>query len=334
MRLSEHDREILACAYFQADAPLSKIAQETGIPQHTVRRSLDNLLESGYITRHAYINPARLGFNEYYLLWAISNDESGIGKRVIARIAECEEVSWVAQIGAPLPYEAAIYARNVHDAARLLDCLTSDVGAFSIDKKITTLLSSTSFVPKFLSTRAYSLRAISYRTDAPPVSIDELDHNILRLMVAETFSSYGQVARTLGVAQSTVTYRIERLKREGVVLGEGYFIRRSDLVGMSSFRLHATLKRYSPETRQQLFTVCRSHPAVYFLSELLGEIDVEIAVRVYHPREIPAVIESLRRALPNTFARIDFYPDIENFKAKSYSFVTMPHVGMSGQATS
>lgn len=324
MRLSDHDREILACAYFQADAPLSKIAQETGIPQHTVRRSLDNLLESGYIGRHAYINPSRLGFNEYYLIWGMQNDESGLSKRVIGRLAECEQVSWLAQIGAPLPYEAAIYARSAHEAARLLDCLTEDLGAITIEKKFATLLSATSFVPKFLSTRAYSLRAISYRTDAASVSIDELDHNILRLIVSETFSSYGQVARTLGVAQSTVTYRIERLKREGVILGEGYLIRRSDMVGMSSFRLHATLKRHSLEARQQLFSSCRSHPAVYFLTELFGEIDVEIAVRVFHPREMPSVVESLRKALPDTFARIDFYPDIENFKAKSYSFVTIP----------
>jgi DNA-binding Lrp family transcriptional regulator len=327
MRLSDNDREILACAYFQADAPLSKIADETGIAQHTVRRCLENLLESGYIGRHAYINPARLGFRQYYLNLRVSGAEPHMSESVLRRLSECEHVAWLSEIGAPYPYEVVIYARTAHQATQVFERLTSEVGPLLIEKRIGTLLRFTSFLPKFLSTRSYPLRALSYTTDVQPVAIDELDHKILRTIITATFTSYGQVARALGIAQSTLTYRIDKLKREGLILGEGYLIRRSDLVGMSSFRLLTKLKKYSLETRQRLVDVCDSHHAVYYLEEVLGEYDVELSARVHHPREIPAVIESLRAALPDTFGPVEFYPDIRTFKSENYPFVKMPEPG-------
>jgi DNA-binding Lrp family transcriptional regulator len=326
MRLTDQDREILASAYFQAGAPLSKVAQETGIPQHTVRRSLENLLESGYICRYAYINPSKLGFQEYYLSWRVATQEPQLCANLLQRFSSCEGVSWLAEIGAPFPYETVFFARNAHHVIELLNLVASEVGPLVLEKKISTLISFTSFVPKFLSKRSDLLQSISYRTDTRSLDIDELDHGILQSITSPTFTSYGQVARALGVAQSSLTYRIDRLKKEGVILGEGYLIQRSDLVGMTSFRMLAKLKKYSPETRKQLFDVCASHHAVYCLAELLGEHDLEFSARVHHPREIPAVVESLRKALPDTLGTIEFYPDIQRFKSQSYPFIKRPDI--------
>jgi DNA-binding Lrp family transcriptional regulator len=327
MRLSDNDREILACAYFQAEAPLSKIAEEVGIAHHTVRRTLENLLEAGYIRRYAYINPARLGLAQFYFSWRVAGHEAQLTERVLHHLSESEEVSWVSEIGAPLPFETVIYARNAHDAWNVFGRVTGQVGPLAIDKRVATLLSFTSFVPKFLSNRPYSQRSLSHTTDVGAIPIDELDHNILRSITAPTFTSYGQVARSLGIAQSTLTYRMDRLKREGVILGEGYLIRRSDLVGMSSFRLLTKLKKHSSDTRKRIFEVCNSHPAVYYLEDVLGEYDVELSVRVNHPREIPGVVESLRKALPDTFGHVEFYPDIRTIKSANYPFVKPPQLG-------
>jgi len=57
MELSSKDREILACAYFQADAPISWIAKQTGYREHVVRAALNKMLEVGIIARYAIINP-------------------------------------------------------------------------------------------------------------------------------------------------------------------------------------------------------------------------------------------------------------------------------------
>lgn len=324
MRLTVNDREILASAYFQADAPLATIATETGIAQHTVRRSLENLLESGYIRRYAYINPSRLGFTEYYISWRPAARESEFNANILRQLALRDGVSWLAEIGGPFPYETVLFARDARHATELFASLTHELGPIMMDKKVATLLSFTSFVPKFLSTRPYALKSIGYHTDHPPVRIDELDHNILRNLTAATFTSYGQVARALGVGQSTLTYRIDRLKKEGIILGEGYLIKRSDLVGMSSFRVLATLTRHGAEVSNQLLKLCESHDSIYCLAELLGDYDIELSARVHHPREIPAMIESLRSALPDTFGVIEFYPDIQNFKSSSYPFLSRP----------
>ena len=324
MRLSDNDREILACAYFQAEAPLSKIADEVGIAHHTVRRTLENLLETGYIRRHAYINPGRIGFAQFYLSWRVAGNDPQVTEKVLQHLSDSEEVSWVSEVGAPYPFETVIYARNAHAASRVFERVTGEVGSLMIDKRVATLLSFTSFVPKFLSNRPYSQRSLSHTTNVEAIPIDDLDHNILRNITARTFTSYGQVARALGIAQSTLTYRIDRLKREGVILGEGYLIRRSDLVGMISFRLLTKLKKHSPDARHRIFEVCNSHPAVYYLEDVLGEYDVELSARVNHPREITGVVESLRKALPDIFGHVDFFPDIRTIKLANYPFVNPP----------
>ncbi|MEE8324009.1 MAG: Lrp/AsnC family transcriptional regulator, partial [Candidatus Bathyarchaeia archaeon] len=50
-------------------------------------------------------------------------------------------------------------------------------------------------------------------------NLDDVDKNILRILQDDCRTSYTAIARELDVAESTVRYRVDKLKREGVITG-------------------------------------------------------------------------------------------------------------------
>ena len=51
------------------------------------------------------------------------------------------------------------------------------------------------------------------------MDLDETDRALLRLLSEDARASHRQLARTLGLAQGTVTNRLRRLEEEGVIKG-------------------------------------------------------------------------------------------------------------------
>jgi Lrp/AsnC family transcriptional regulator for asnA, asnC and gidA len=51
------------------------------------------------------------------------------------------------------------------------------------------------------------------------MNLDDVDKNILRILQDDCRKSYSAIARELDVAESTVRYRVQKLKQEGVITG-------------------------------------------------------------------------------------------------------------------
>ncbi|WP_338675065.1 Lrp/AsnC family transcriptional regulator [Streptomyces sp. SCSIO 30461] len=56
------------------------------------------------------------------------------------------------------------------------------------------------------------------------MAVDELDTRILRLLIEQPRTSVREYARILGIARGTLQARIDRLERDGVIMGSGPFL--------------------------------------------------------------------------------------------------------------
>ncbi|HEX6021323.1 MAG TPA: Lrp/AsnC family transcriptional regulator [Solirubrobacter sp.] len=124
--------------------------------------------------------------------------------------------------------------------------------------------------------------------DDTRVPLDAVDLRILSLLTRDARMSRRQIARETGMSTPAITNRIERLEREGVIVGWGVQIDRSKL----GYPLLAYIETTSVQGANQLELVAalRLLPEVEAVHPVTGATDLMIRVRVRD-------IEHLRRCI-------------------------------------
>lgn len=118
------------------------------------------------------------------------------------------------------------------------------------------------------------------KSDAPdyvgPAVRDQLDRDLLALLQANARESTANLARKLGVARTTVVARLNRIDREGVVVG--YTVRLRQDVAEKGLQAYVGVTIQSRSGRDVLKRVSRM-PEILQLSSVSGEFDYVALIR-------------------------------------------------------
>ena len=127
--------------------------------------------------------------------------------------------------------------------------------------------------------------------------IDAKDKALLALLSANSRESTAELARKMGISRTTVTSRIERLERMGVI--NGYTIRFSEEFAEGQIRAHVMI-RSDPKQATGIFRALRQIPTVRALHTVNGEYDM-----------VAMVSSGSTRELDDTLDRIGHVPGVE-----------------------
>lgn len=100
---------------------------------------------------------------------------------------------------------------------------------------------------------------------------DDKDKTLLALLSANSRESTAELARKMGISRTTVTSRIERLERLGVI--SGYTVRFSEEFAEGQIRAHIMI-RIDPKQCEGIVRALRQIPAVRALHTVNGEYDM------------------------------------------------------------
>lgn len=121
--------------------------------------------------------------------------------------------------------------------------------------------------------------------------IDELDRRLISLLRGHSRLPVAVLAKELEVNRSTVTARIDRLTRSGVI--EAFTIRLSDEIDRDTIRA-ITLVRSNPQLGQDVVRAIRGFPEVDNLHSTLGTWDLVVQLRTSTMAEFDSVLERIR----------------------------------------
>ncbi len=130
--------------------------------------------------------------------------------------------------------------------------------------------------------------------DDPRVAWDDLDLEILRLLNRDARQSYRDLARQLKISTSTVSTRIHRLEKKGIITGYAPIIDQSktgfDLPVVIGLQIS---KGKLLEVQQKV----AEDPRVYGVYDVTGDWDSIVMARFRDTRELDAFIKRVL-ALP------------------------------------
>jgi len=111
-------------------------------------------------------------------------------------------------------------------------------------------------------------------------NLDDVDKNILRILQDDCRTSYTAIARELDVAESTVRYRVDKLKRDGVITGYIALLNPRKIgLEITAIALIKVDPKMVEDASKQLASFSESH----HLFKSTGEYDL---VSVVHTRDI------------------------------------------------
>jgi Lrp/AsnC family transcriptional regulator len=121
------------------------------------------------------------------------------------------------------------------------------------------------------------------------MQVDDMDRRILRLMQDAPEAPVAEIAERAGLSSGPCWRRIERMTKDGVILGRKLEIDLAALGYTVRVFLRVTLDKTAPNAFDAFLAAARALPEVLAIETLLGRVDVRmdvVARDLDHYREI------------------------------------------------
>lgn len=320
IKLSSRDKEVITCAALSAQLTVPEICQKTGYRPNTVRYSLQRARELNFIAPHAMLDTSPLGLQMYEYFFSIPFMKEKQKQQLIDAIIASPYVSWLGEFTGEFQFGMIICTRSARKVQSVLDQLSEKHGELFSHKISALQLGFTQFRPKNLSETSFTPGYLTIGANSIVTKIDELDHNILRLLSASTLvESRRELARRLNIGISTLHYRLKSLEERGLIRGYINWIYISK-IGYLTYKILLSTKSITPKFRQDLFKFCLEHVHVVHYTENIGAFDFEISISVPEPQRVIQFSEEIRSRLDPQIADIKVFPSFRLLKSQQYPF--------------
>ena len=144
--------------------------------------------------------------------------------------------------------------------------------------------------------------------------LDLKDWKILEILCTEARTSHASIAKTVGLSKNSVTYRVERLVKKGVI--QGFFtIIDEGLLGSTTYNFLLRLKG-SKEREPQFLEFLKKHPNTLVVDRLLGEWDWIIELACLHPLDFNLFLRGLQENFSDIIDNFEVHPVLTSYKVE------------------
>jgi DNA-binding Lrp family transcriptional regulator len=292
MKLSLEQAKIVVAMQLQADQAIQKLSTQLSVKEHTIRYTIERAKRLGIIERRYFINLFKLGYLQHEVFFSLSSEKRGAREALLNKLKRADSISWIGRLGGDYQYGINICAKDIHSTVGFFDELSLSHGADIVEKNLSLRVSLTFYGNRYLAPLQRFKGGLSYHNTSHTVGIDETDHRLLRAITSDAEMSGHQIARSLGIPQSTVDYRLKRLRSEGVIVG-AYYVVRGEQLGVISFLCLIRTRGISSRLRGEIANFCASHPEVVVMIESIGSWDFELVIDGFSAEQAMRVSESL-----------------------------------------
>lgn len=301
--LKETDYRLLAYLFHNHNEPISKVAKATSIPRNQVAYRLKKYTNEGLIrTYFPVIQYSRLGYKRFAVIFLKfeTRQNADAFADTLASHPNC------------ISYGKAYERYDLY-----LNCIFKDeqqANAFIeglFEEENITIEDYEMIMPQ--ATALYPLKAFgNYEKDSydlslqtePLKNLDKLDEHLLSILAQTDRPSLVHLARLTGQASEKILYRLRRLKKENVILGNRIQFDMQRL-GYSYATVFVNLHRYSKENKQKVKRYVKACP--HGLNILFNIKSPHIIIQLFFKEhnELQRTLEELQDLLKNERKHMD-----------------------------
>ena len=127
-------------------------------------------------------------------------------------------------------------------------------------------------------------------SDARPITLDEIDRQLIALLQINARESVATLARLLGIARTTVNSRLERLEKNKVI--SGYGVRLGQHVIGGGLQAYVGIK-VQPRSGKEVVRRLSAMGQVQQLCAVSGEFDYVAWLRTDSPEQLDQMLDQI-----------------------------------------
>ena len=310
MILSSDEKKVLSVVTLQSELSVRAISRRVGMKDHRVKYILKKFGDEGAFYSYPFVNYHRLGYLEFNLFIAVKGGKGAARQKLLAKLQDSPAVKHLGVTGGEYQIDVQIWTRSLDALRETLDGVAR--GSADIDYQVDTLMvgSTTYFAANFLGVGGTSDDSVVIAPSGDIFEADDLDRRIIRGIFSQKTPNVNLLAKTLGLSQSTLFARVERLKKQGVLVRMGFMLNHLK-IGFSHVTLLLKAKRPSRAFAQALGEFCIQSRAACFLVECYGSWDYQVGVMLQDQTKLSIFTDLLLESLGDQIVRVVPVPNFE-----------------------
>jgi DNA-binding Lrp family transcriptional regulator len=318
-KLDKKDKKILYELFKDGRAPLSKIAKASKISKESVHYRLNRLKKSGFLRKVIpVINPIKLGFDLYIAYFKLQKLSEKKEKEIIEFFNNHESTITVITCTGNWDVLIEFYARDIEDYYNIMNSFTSFLGENLNDYRTETELRVYTESHGYLF-KDIPLKRIEIKRDiiSKKIKIDKKDIEILKLLESDGRLALTTIAKRTGLSADTVSYRLKRMIKEGVI--ESFRpVLDASLLSYDWYIINLLLYNTTDKRKNELINYLRDNPNVFFMAKSVEPNQLEFELMAKGTKEFRKILMKVRNLFGDI---IKNYESLLAFEEHKYTHI-------------
>lgn len=317
VKLDLKDRKILYELDLNSRASLGSLAKKVGLSKQVVDYRIRNLKTRGILKNtYAVIAFTKLGFTQYKVYIKLHSATPEKEKEFIDYLTSRKQIVWTSSCRGKWDLAVTIIARDVVEFDSILKEIINNFGRCLLDKDILTVSYSPLYSRNYLLPEKEKQEFL-YMKKIENIETDNTEKEIIRILAGDARISIIDIMKKLNLTRDTVTYRLKKLKKEGIVLCYRALI---DLekIDYHLYKLILRLHNFSKEEETRLVTYCKTIPEIGQYLRLVGNWDAEIEFEIESEEKLYKTINEIRNKFDKIIKDYEVLHLVEEYKMNYY----------------
>ena len=317
--LTSQECAIIANVHLQGDSSILNLARELKIREHVIRYKIRDLISRQILNRCPVINYSLLGVKEATLFYSYQTLKE---TKLTSVLSTHPDVVWIMEFAGEFNVGICLRVSDLSQINQFQLWLSQKLRNISNARSISFCLSWTTYRRNYLSEKRSgpSDFSVMESTRDERLTLDDIDKKILMLLCKYPEYSIRKLSSNVGIASSTMDFRIQSLKTRKVLLGWIYRVT-SLAYGVYAFRLLLLLKSLNQESIDRISIFAFNHPNIVYMERCLGSWDFEFKVEVEDRRTVLTIQADLGELLGNNLYSIRVLTIISEEMFESFPLV-------------
>jgi len=314
------DKKILYELDLDSRQSNKQIAKKVGLSEQVTGNRINSLIKKNIID-YFYVktNPTLLGYFHVktYIRWQklIKEKET----LLLNELNNKNGIYWMASLRGKYDFVASIYVKNMAEFSERYDDIFNKYIDYIADRNIIVLEKAYTYSKAFLLEDREAKGIVYSLGKEKKVILDEKDKELLRILNKDGRASLLDIAKKLNVSSDTIRYRINNLKKSGLITGFGVKVN-FEIINYEYSIISLKLQNMDNEKYKRLETFCKLNKNVVIFIKTVGDHDVELEVETKNRNELDELIKNLRDSFILEIKDYEIFEVIKEYRMTYYPF--------------
>ena len=296
------DRKIMHELDLDARASASQIARRLRKSKETVNFRINRLVSEGYIKAfYSIFNTSLLGWTYYKLYVKFKDMTPAQEGEFFEYVSAQPHVAYLARLEGYYDCVFLVMAKSISQMSRFMAPFMKKYGDYISQKDLVTFITAHRFNQKFLFA-GNRREDWTYSPELGSYPLDSVDKKLLSALSNDARASLLELSKKIGVDSGTVQYRMQKLKRDNVILA---FVSAPDFdkLGLQFIQINISMK--DPTAIKQAISYFDSTNRCLYAGELLGKFDIMIEIHVESGAQLREILDKFREKFVGKYSDYD-----------------------------